>query len=129
MSKFKQIGELHLNLMKIQKTCISLITKIIIRKDFIMEMFNPPHPGEILKDLYMADYKLSVTALALKIGICRKHLSNIINCKAPISTEVALKLAKAFGTSAQVWLNEQVAYDLWQAKQHVNLDNVEVIAL
>jgi len=94
-----------------------------------MEMFNPPHPGEILKDLYMADYKLSVTALALKLGICRKHLSNIINCKVPISTEVALKLAKAFGTSAQVWLNEQIAYDLWQAKQRVNLDNVEVIAL
>lgn len=94
-----------------------------------MEMFNPPHPGEILKDIYMKDYNLSVTALALKLGICRKHLSNIVNCKVPITTEIALKLAKAFNTSAQVWLNEQQAYDLWQAKQRVNLDNVEVIAM
>lgn len=94
-----------------------------------MEMYNPPHPGEMLKNIYMVDYNLSVTALALKLGMCRKHLSNIINCKVPITTEVALKLAKAFGTSAKVWLNEQMAYDLWQASQSVNLDNVEVIAL
>lgn len=94
-----------------------------------MEMFNPPHPGETLKEIYLPDYNLSVSELALKIGISRKHLSNIINCKVPITTEVALKLAKCFGTSPEIWLREQVAYDLWQAKQIVNLDNVEVIAL
>ncbi len=94
-----------------------------------MEMYNPPHPGETLKELYMKDYNLSVARLALMLGISRKHMSNIVNCKVPVTTEVALKLAKCFNTSPEIWLREQLAYDLWQAKKTVNLDNVEVIAL
>ena len=94
-----------------------------------MEMFNPPHPGKTLKLLYLDANKISIAALALRTGISRKHLSNIVNCKVPISVEVALKLAKCFNTSAEVWLREQLAYDLWQAKQHVNLDNIEPMAL
>lgn len=94
-----------------------------------MEMYNPPHPGKILKELYLPDYGLTITSLALKTGISRKHLSNIVNCKVPITTDVALKLAKCFNTSPEVWLREQLVYDLWQARQRVNLDNVEVIAL
>lgn len=93
-----------------------------------MKMFNPPHPGEILKDLYLPDYNLTVTAFALKIGVSRTTASELVNCKNGVSAEMALKLAKAFGTSAQYWLNMQQAYDLWQAEQHVNLDNVEIIA-
>lgn len=94
-----------------------------------MEMFNPPHPGEILRELYLPDYKLSVTAFALKLGVSRTTASELVNCKNGISAEMALKLSKALGTSAELWLNMQQAYDLWQAKQRVNLDNVEVIAL
>lgn len=94
-----------------------------------MEMFNPPHPGEILKDLYMKDYNLSIAKLALMLGLSRKHMSNIVNCKVPITTEVALKLAKCFKTSPEIWLREQLIYDLWQARQTVNLDNVEVIEM
>lgn len=90
-----------------------------------MEMFNPPHPGEIIKELYMNDYNLTIAKLALMLGISRKHLSNIINCKVPISTEVALKLAKCFKTSPEIWLREQLAYDLWNAKQTVKLDDVQ----
>ena len=91
-----------------------------------MEMFNPPHPGETLKELYMKDYNLTVAKLALMLGISRKHLSNIVNCKVPVSTEVALKLAKCFKTSPEIWLREQLAYDLWHAKQTVNLDELKV---
>ena len=91
-----------------------------------MEMFNPPHPGETLKELYMKDYNLTIAKLALMLGISRKHLSNIVNCKVPVSTEVALKLAKCFKTSPEIWLREQLAYDLWHAKQTVNLDDVKV---
>ncbi len=94
-----------------------------------MDMFNPPHPGKILKDLYLTDYNLSVTAFALKLGVSRTTASELVNCKNGISAEMALKLAKAFSTSAQFWLNLQQQYDLWIAKQHTNLDNVEVIAL
>jgi len=93
-----------------------------------MDMYNPPHPGKILKDIYLKDYNLSVTAFALKIGISRTSASELINGKNGISAEMSLKLAKAFGTSAQFWLNMQQTYDLWQAKQRVNLDNVQVIA-
>ena len=94
-----------------------------------MEMFNPPHPGEILKELYLPDYNLSVTAFALKIGVSRTTASELINGKNGISAEMSLKLAKAFGTTPQYWLNMQQAYDLWQARQRVNLDNVEIIAM
>ena len=93
-----------------------------------MEMHNTPHPGKTLKLLYLEELNLSISALALKTGISRKHLSNIVNGKVPITVETALKLAKCFNTSAEVWLREQIAYDLWHAKQTVNLDNVEVIA-
>ncbi len=94
-----------------------------------MDMYNPPHPGEILKDIYLPDYKLSVTAFALKLGISRTSASELVNGKNGISADMALKLAKAFSTTPQYWLNMQQMYDLWQAKQRVNLDNVEVIAL
>nr|DAT18283.1 MAG TPA: addiction module antidote protein [Caudoviricetes sp.] len=94
-----------------------------------MDMFNPSHPGEILKDLYLPDYNLSVTAFALKLGVSRTTASELVNCKNGISAEMALKLAKAFGTSVQYWLNMQQAYDLWLAKQSVNLDNVEIIEM
>lgn len=94
-----------------------------------MEMFNPSHPGEILRELYLPDYNLSVTAFALKLGVSRTTASELVNCKNGISADMALKLAKAFGTTPRFWLNMQQAYDLWQAKKRVNLDNVEVIAL
>lgn len=92
-----------------------------------MEMYNPPHPGEMLDELYLKENNISISRAALMLGISRKHLSNIINCKVPITPEVALKLAKCFHTSAEVWLREQLKYDLWHARQTVNLDNVQVM--
>jgi addiction module HigA family antidote len=94
-----------------------------------MDMFNPPHPGKILKDIYLTDYKLSVTAFAFKLGISRTSASELINGKNGISATMAIKLGKAFKTSAQYWMNMQQSYDLWQAKQHINLDNVEIVAI
>lgn len=93
-----------------------------------MEMFNPPHPGKLLKEVYLPDYNLSVTAFALKIGVSRNTASELVNCQCGISSEMALKLEKAFKVYAGFWLDLQQAYDLWQARQRVNLDNVEVIA-
>ena len=94
-----------------------------------MEMYNPAHPGKTLKILYLDELKMSISALALRTGISRKHLSNIVNCKVPITVEVALKLAKCFNTSAEIWLREQLQYDLWQARQKINLDYIEPVAL
>lgn len=94
-----------------------------------MEMFNPPHPGKILKEIYLADYGISITEFALKIGVSRNTASELANCKNGVTAEMAIKLGKAFKTSANFWLNLKQEYDLWQARQRVNLDNVEVIAM
>ena len=94
-----------------------------------MEMYNPPHPGQLLLEGYMKPLNLSISEFALKLGMSRKCLSEIINGKSRISTETALKIEKSLKSRAGFWLDLQQEYDLWQARQRVNLDNVEVIAL
>src|SRR5690606_23151902 len=76
---------------------------------------DPPHPGEILADLYLEPLGLTVTEAAKKLLITRPNLSAIINGKAGISALMAIKLARAFKTTPHYWLNLQAAYDLWQA--------------
>jgi len=93
-----------------------------------MEMYNPCHPGEILLEDWIKPLNFTISSFALRIGTSRKNLSEIVNCKVGISTEIALKLEKALGTSARFWLNLQQAHDLWQAKQRVNLDDIQAIA-
>lgn len=93
-----------------------------------MEMFNPPYPGIILLEDWIEPLNYTISSFALRIGTSRKNLSEIVNGKTGISAEMALKLSKALGTSAEFWLNMQQAYDLWQAKQKVNLDDIEPIA-
>ncbi len=80
-------------------------------------MFNPPHPGEILKEDVLPDLGLTVTEAAKQLAVTRVTLSRIINDKSGISPDMALRLAAWLGTSADSWLNMQVAYDLWQAEQ------------
>ena len=92
-----------------------------------MEMFNPAHPGKLLKEGYINELKLSVAEVALKLGVSRKTIYDIINCKAAITPSMALKIAKGFNSDAQFWLDLQTQYDLWQARQIVNLDNVQVM--
>ncbi len=79
-------------------------------------MYNPPHPGEILKEDYLIPLDLTVTAAAAALGVTRKTLSAILNERAGISPAMAMRLAKAFDTSAEFWLNLQVQYDLWRAR-------------
>ena len=83
-----------------------------------MLMHNPPHPGEILKELCLEPLGVSVTDAAKALGVSRKTLSSIINGKAGISPEMAVRLSIAFNTSSESWLNQQTQYDLWQAEQH-----------
>jgi len=80
-------------------------------------MFNPPHPGEMLKEDVLPDLGLTVTEAAKQLAVTRVTLSRIINGKSGISPDMALRLAAWLGTSADSWLNMQVAYDLWQAEQ------------
>ncbi len=82
-----------------------------------MRMHNPPHPGEVLKTLCLEPLKLSVTKAAKALGVSRKTLSAILNGRAGISPEMAVRLSMAFDTSAESWLNQQMQYDLWHAER------------
>lgn len=82
-----------------------------------MRMHNPPHPGEVLRELCLEPLGLTVTDAAEGLGVSRKTLSAILNGRAGISPEMAIRLSKAFGTSAESWLNQQMQYDLWVAEQ------------
>ena len=83
-----------------------------------MQMYNPPHPGEILKELCLQPLGLSVTQAAEALGVSRKTLSAILNGRAGISPEMAIRLSLAFDTSAESWLNQQSQYDLWLARRN-----------
>ena len=89
-----------------------------------MRMHNPPHPGEILRELCLEPLGLTVTRAAEALGVSRKTLSAILNERAGISPEMAIRLSKAFGTSAESWLNQQIQYDLWLAEK--NAKNIKV---
>lgn len=80
-------------------------------------MHNPPHPGEVIQDTVLAEGRISVSELAAKLGVSRVALSRVVNAKAAVSADMALRLAAALGTSAQSWLQMQAAYDLWQASR------------
>jgi antitoxin HigA-1 len=82
-----------------------------------MRMHHPPHPGEILKSLCLEPLGLSVTDAAEALGVSRKTLSAILNGRAGISPEMAVRLSIAFDTTAESWLNQQTQFDLWHAEQ------------
>ena len=85
----------------------------------------PSHPGEILREDYFKELQLTVTQAAKGLKVARNNLSAILNERAGISPDMAVKLSEAFGTSAQFWLNLQGNYDLWQAEQRVNRSEIE----
>ena len=83
-----------------------------------MRMHNPPHPGEVLRELCLGPLGVTVTKAATALGVSRKTLSAILNGRAGISPEMAIRLSVAFNTTAESWLNQQVQYDLWHADQN-----------
>ncbi|MFT4584070.1 MAG: addiction module HigA family antidote [Gammaproteobacteria bacterium] len=90
-----------------------------------MKMHNPPHPGEVLKELCLEPLGVSITRAAEALGVSRKTLSSILNGRAGISPEMAIRLSKAFGTSPESWLNQQMQYDLWVTEQRIGKLKVE----
>jgi addiction module HigA family antidote len=91
---------------------------------------RPTHPGGILRRHYMEPLSLTVSGLAVVLGVSRKTLSEIVNEHASITPDMALRLSKAFQTTPELWLNMQRNYDLWQAS-HKSDDwkQVEAIAV
>ncbi|HIJ43269.1 MAG: HigA family addiction module antitoxin [Rhodospirillales bacterium] len=90
-----------------------------------MAMKNPPHPGLSVRHDCLEPLGLSVTAAAKKLGISRKQLSDIVNCHSGISPEMAIRLDKAFGGSADTWFRLQAAYDLARAMKKADRIKIE----
>ena len=92
-----------------------------------MLMHNPPHPGEIIRDMCIEGSELTVTAAAERLGVTRKTLSALLNKRAGLSPEMALRLAKVFGRSPEAWMNLQMQFDLWRVAQRVDLSALRPI--
>ena len=94
-----------------------------------MTMHNPPHPGEFISGIYLEPNGISGRMLAEKLGVAASTLSRILNGTGRISPEMALRLAKSLGRSPESWLAMQDAYDLWVARQSVDLKGVGKLKL
>jgi antitoxin HigA-1 len=102
------------------------IIRTIIERITMSRMHQPPHPGETLREDILPALGVSVTEAADQLGVARPTLSKVLNGRAAISPEMALRLEKWLGVEnggrADVWLAEQTAYDLWQAREKFNAD-------
>ena len=88
-----------------------------------MIMHNPPHPGKILKDEFIDALDLSVAETANALKVTRQTLYDLLNGKSGVSPEMAIRIAKTFNSSAELWLNLQAKYDLWKAqKKKIHVD-------
>jgi addiction module HigA family antidote len=94
----------------------------------VMSMLNPPHPGRIVRQECLEALGLSVTEAAKVLDVTRQTLNNLVNEKAAISPEMAIRLEKAFGSTADTWLRMQAAYDLAQARKNADQINVQRVA-
>lgn len=90
-----------------------------------MPMKNPAHPGRIVRSACLEPLGLSVTAGAKILGVTRQTLTKIVNGKSGISAEMAIRLAKAFGSTAEIWVRMQASYDLAQARKNESKINVQ----
>ncbi len=89
--------------------------------------YNPPHPGEFIKETYIEPLNISLRQAAKDLDVAPSTFSRLIQGKSDLSPEMALKLSKAFGRSPESWMQMQTNFELWKAKQHVNLERVHVI--
>ena len=94
-----------------------------------MKMHNPPHPGEFITDIFLEPHGISGRELALKLDVSPSTLSRILNGSSRVTPEMALRLSKAIGRSAESWLAMQDTYDLWTARKSLDLKRVSKLKL
>ena len=92
-----------------------------------MAMHNPPHPGAFIQEVYLTPNEMSGRELALQLGVAASTLNRVLNEASGVSPEMSLRLSKALGRSPESWLTMQHNYDLWRAKQTVNLKAIQRI--
>lgn len=94
-----------------------------------MNMHNPPHPGEFIESIYLEPHGISCRTLATHLGVAASTLSRIVKGKSAVTPEMALRLSKALGRTPESWLSMQDNYELWQAKQSLDLETVQRLDL
>jgi addiction module HigA family antidote len=94
-----------------------------------MNMHNPPHPGEFIREVYLEPFKISYRSVALKLKVSPSTFLRLIKGQSNVSPEMALRLSKGLGRTAESWLAMQDIYNLWHARKTVNLDEIEPLAI
>jgi addiction module HigA family antidote len=97
--------------------------------DDLKPMHNPPHPGEFISEVYLAPFGVSGRDLARRLDVSASTLSRVLSGSSRVTPEMALRLSKAIGRSAESWLAMQDAHDLWVARQHLDLGRVHPLQL
>ncbi|MGY6630383.1 MAG: HigA family addiction module antitoxin [Wenzhouxiangella sp.] len=92
-----------------------------------MAMHNPPHPGEFIREVYLEPHSMTGRQLAAKLGVSPSTLNRVLQGRSGISPEMAIRLSKALGRSAESWLLMQDNFALWHARQTVDLESVETV--
>jgi len=93
-----------------------------------MRMYNPPHPGEFIREVYLEPYHLSVRLVAAKLKVSPSTFSRLIKGQINVSSDMAIRLSKAFGRTPESWLIMQNNFNLWQTQQKVNFEGVEKLS-
>ena len=94
-----------------------------------MNMYNPPHPGEFIREVYLEPLEISQRTVAAKLKVSPSTFARLISGQSNISPEMALRLSKTLGRSPESWLTMQSNYDLWHTRKKFNIDEVEELAL
>ncbi len=94
-----------------------------------MSMYNPPHPGEFIREVYLEPLGISYRTVAAKLKVSSSTFTRLVNGQSNVSPEMALRLSKTLDRSPESWLLMQSNYDLWRARQTFNVDEVEELAL
>lgn len=87
---------------------------------------KPTHPGEMLREDFLADYGLTVASLATALGVSRQSINQLLRERRAVSTEMSIRLSRLFGNSAEFWLNAQRAVDLWDANERLKSDVAKI---
>ena len=94
-----------------------------------MTMYNPPHPGEFIRNVYLDPLGVTPRGVALRLKVAPSTFSRLVKGQSSISPGMALRLSKCLGRSPESWLLMQDNYDLWQAKRNVDLSDIEPLAI
>jgi addiction module HigA family antidote len=94
-----------------------------------MSMYDPPHPGEFIREVYLEPLDVSARAVAAKLRVSPSTFARLLSGRSGVTPEMALRLSKTLGRSPESWLTMQSNYDLWHARRRVSLTDVEELGL